>query len=399
MWFFTKIADGFDRVVHEDEVFLDQWGTEAAAKSLRGDGSIELGVAAATWAGFKFSTTVAKGFVDVLRIGDGVKKGGWGYGEDALRALVLVGPALRGVRMAAGLVATVDVNASVGNCAWVAAARSLRLTGRLYAGIADVAKFAGLEVGETAGATMKDIWAPLRMMGVNAELIKPAKAASFTTMEEVFAAARQNRDGVVMFTIKWMRGTTVARHALIARWGPMGVTIIDRTGVAVKTLQELEALKPGYGAIGSAVPYGNALTIGNSIAVQAARNVTNILHLVAVEVKPAIVKPADLSRKDTPSAAAAPAKTPQPTTAKTNMGRVTVHATCIAPNSESPQVCSKYYTYQVVAGDSLSKIAQYAYKDGRRWSIIYEANKGVLGPNPHNPAALKAGMELFIPSK
>ena len=81
------------------------------------------------------------------------------------------------------------------------------------------------------------------------------------------------------------------------------------------------------------------------------------------------------------------------------MGRVTVHATCIAPNSESPQVCSKYYTYQVVAGDSLSKIAQYAYKDGRRWSIIYEANKGVLGPNPHNPAALKAGMELFIPSK
>ena len=25
MWFFTEIADGFDRMVHEDEVFLDNW--------------------------------------------------------------------------------------------------------------------------------------------------------------------------------------------------------------------------------------------------------------------------------------------------------------------------------------------------------------------------------------
>ena len=119
-WFFTEIADGFDRLVHDDEVFIDDWGTRAAGDYLRHGGVgdwLELAGASAAYAGFKFSSTVAKGFVDVLRIGDGVKKGGWGYGQDALRALVVAGPALRGVRSLAGLVAEVDFNANLGNCA------------------------------------------------------------------------------------------------------------------------------------------------------------------------------------------------------------------------------------------------------------------------------------------
>jgi nucleoid-associated protein YgaU len=62
-------------------------------------------------------------------------------------------------------------------------------------------------------------------------------------------------------------------------------------------------------------------------------------------------------------------------------------------------VCSSYYTYQVIPGDSLAKIARYAYKDESRWQVIYKANKDLLGPNPHDPNALKAGMELFIPSR
>ncbi|MDQ2841476.1 MAG: hypothetical protein M3Y72_10650 [Acidobacteriota bacterium] len=148
MWFFTEIANGFDRMVHEDEVFLENWGTEAAAKHLRNEGSIELGAAPVAWAGFKLTTTVSKGFVDVLRIGDGVKKGGWGYGEDALRGLVVVGPALRGIRIASGLVVSVDANASMGNCAWVAAARGARLSGRLFASIKDVAKRHSKQAGQ-----------------------------------------------------------------------------------------------------------------------------------------------------------------------------------------------------------------------------------------------------------
>ena len=222
MWLFTEIADGFDRMVHEDEVFLDQWGTEAATKSLRGDGSIELGVAAGVYSLFKFSTTISKGFVDVLRIGDGVKKGGWGYGEDALRALVVAGPALRGLRMAGGLVATVDVNASMGNCAWVGAARGARFSGRFFASIKDIAKYAGLTFEETGGVHLKDLVNPLKMLGTDVKLVAPEGKAAFSTMEEVAKAAAKNRDGTLMFEVNWLMNGKPAGHALIARWGVLG---------------------------------------------------------------------------------------------------------------------------------------------------------------------------------
>jgi nucleoid-associated protein YgaU len=394
MWLFTEIADGFDRVVHEDEVFLDNWGTEAAAKHLRDEGSIELVAAAVVWAGFKFSTTVSKGFIDVLRIGDGVKKGGWGYGEDALRALVLVGPALRGVRMASGLVASVDANASMGNCAWVAAARGARLSGRLFASIKDVAKFAGMTLPETGGVqTLEEVMVHLRMMGADAQMVAPEGKAAFSTMKEVFKAAAQRRDGTLTFAVEWTMNGEPAGHALIARWGAAGVRIIDRSGAVVRSLAELEASYPG---IGSATPMGKALFIANSITTRALSTVPSVLNLVAVEVKPAVVNPVTPKPASGSSGNASTRPVPQHLAASKNMGRVTVHTTCIAPNSESPQVCSSYYTYQVIPGDSLSKIAGYAYKDESRWQIIYKANKDLIGPNPN---VLKAGVELLIPSR
>jgi hypothetical protein len=412
MWFFTEIADGFDRMVHEDEVFLDKWGTEAAAKHLRNEGSIELGAAAVAWAGFKFTTTVSKGFVDILRIGDGVKKGGWGYGEDALRALVVVGPALRGIRVARGLMAAVDADAGLGNCAWVAATRGARLSGKLFASITDVAKWAGLTLSETGPATLRDVMLPLRLMGADAQMVAPEGKTAFSTMEEVFKAAAQRRDGTLTFGIKWLKNGKPVGHALIARWGATGVRIIDRTGDVVRTLAELEESHPkAYLGIGSATPVGEGLFIANTITTRALSTVPSVLNLLAVAVSPVIVSPVTQRPASVPSHAINPQSTafnhagtaatssaPHPLAAKQNMGRVTVHTTCSVPNSDSPQVCSSYYTYQVSSGDSLAKIAGYAYKDQSRWKIIYNANKDLLGSNPHDPKALKAGMELYIPS-
>jgi nucleoid-associated protein YgaU len=239
---------------------------------------------------------------------------------------------------------------------------------------------------------LTEVMLPLRLMGADAQMVAPEGKAAFSTMEEVLKAAAGRRDGTLMFTIKWLiRGKPVG-HAVIARWGAAGVRIIDRSGAVVRTLAELEGSYPG---IGSATPYGQGLFIGNSITTRALSTVPSVLNLLALQVKPAIVKPV------TPTPSVPPAKAttrsaPQPLATKTNMGRVTVHTTCIAPNSESPQVCSSYYTYQVVPGDSLAKIARYAYKDESRWPIIYTANKDLIGPNPN---VLKAGMELFIPSR
>ena len=50
-------------------------------------------------------------------------------------------------------------------------------------------------------------------------------------------------------------------------------------------------------------------------------------------------------------------------------------------------------TYVVVKGDSLSKIAQRAYGDGRKWRKIYEANKDLI----KDPDLIYPGQSLRIP--
>jgi hypothetical protein len=50
--------------------------------------------------------------------------------------------------------------------------------------------------------------------------------------------------------------------------------------------------------------------------------------------------------------------------------------------------------YVVEAGDTLSSIASKLLGDGSKWHDIYNANKGIIGPNP---AIIKPGMKLVIP--
>ncbi|MEH1998646.1 MAG: Dyp-type peroxidase [Nostoc sp.] len=51
-------------------------------------------------------------------------------------------------------------------------------------------------------------------------------------------------------------------------------------------------------------------------------------------------------------------------------------------------------TYVVRQGDDLSKIAERAYSDGSIFTLIYDANRNVIGPNP---GSLLPGQILYIP--
>ena len=74
--------------------------------------------------------TVAAGFLDFLRIGDGVKAGGWGYAQDALRLLMLVGPALKFAGVARiGIVRLFQVDPGGDICAVITARAALMMTG------------------------------------------------------------------------------------------------------------------------------------------------------------------------------------------------------------------------------------------------------------------------------
>ncbi len=50
-------------------------------------------------------------------------------------------------------------------------------------------------------------------------------------------------------------------------------------------------------------------------------------------------------------------------------------------------------TYEVVAGDSLSKIAKRHYGDANKWHRIYEANRDQI----KNPDLIHPGQKLTIP--
>ena len=51
-------------------------------------------------------------------------------------------------------------------------------------------------------------------------------------------------------------------------------------------------------------------------------------------------------------------------------------------------------THVVASGDSLWKIAKKHLGNGNKWKLIYEANKGTIGPNPD---LIKPGQVLTIP--
>ncbi len=51
-------------------------------------------------------------------------------------------------------------------------------------------------------------------------------------------------------------------------------------------------------------------------------------------------------------------------------------------------------TYTVVSGDSLSKIARKMYGDASKWTVIYNANKSIIGNNPN---LIYPGQKYTIP--
>jgi len=60
----------------------------------------------------------------------------------------------------------------------------------------------------------------------------------------------------------------------------------------------------------------------------------------------------------------------------------------------APRTTEREVTYTVQKGDSLSKIAQHQYGDGKRWKAIFEANRDQIT----NPDLIHPGQVLKIPS-
>ena len=84
---------------------------------------------------------------------------------------------------------------------------------------------------------------------------------------------------------------------------------------------------------------------------------------------------------------------PNPKGPRPNFSDVTSGSSS-APSTPNNQPVEQEVKYTVQRGDSLSKIAQQQYGDGKKWKAIFEANRDQIS----NPDLIHPGQVLTIPS-
>jgi len=244
MFGLEQIADGFDQIQAADQKAIDQALRDSAIRAGSDYGpdswqtyglAVSAGIA---WSLFTFSTTVAKGFVDVLRLGEGVKEGTpSGYLKDGLRVLAVAGPAFKGVRYVSAYAVAGGEYAM--SCGVTSNAAALRLSGtRLAITLDDLAQTANLPVSPTSPAftglqTVDQLVPTLQQVGASVR-----QMPMITSAADVAAAAAENRGGVI-FGVRWWNAangsgisTMGSGHIMVAFRSLTGrIMVADQFGV------------------------------------------------------------------------------------------------------------------------------------------------------------------------
>lgn len=407
MWIFTKVADWFDQTRQDNDKWIDSELQPWVASTLYEDSPWYRNAAVYAGAGVlysvnKLTTTVASGFVDVLRLGDGAAEGGWGWGKDALRLLMILGPAARGLRWAAALVPAVDETKTMGNCGWIAATRLARWTSiKPLSTLGDLVKAAGLSsVTETGGLKAVDELAqPLENLGVRTRIVGNVKS-----MQDVAELAAKNPNSAVMFGVRWVKPSgQQAGHVLYAVRNVFGgLTIVDRSGAYASSLAELEMGAKYLAGIGQGLVADTAVVADNSAVITALGTLPTAANLVSTAakdlggVRPSTQPTTSASQPKAAGASAASsgAGGPRPPAGVTP-GVLTVESdTTFWQQGERGIVPheSVRKTYKVGKGEGLSLIAQRVYGDASKWPIIASVN-GIKPPK----YLIHEGQNLIIP--
>lgn len=285
MWYFTDVANWFEKNRAQSDRILDKWVE---------DSNYNQGVmviAATTHA----LTTFGAGFVDLLRLGDGIKQGGLGgWGKDTLR-FVAIFPFGRAANMLKTMKGTsaakliIDIGGP--NCFWVASAKALRQIGqkhkgKLFASVEDLAKSLGMK--------MDSLWVvPNLSTGMSYLQRIGAKIGPIQKVKAIQDISKMvpNDGSVLMLAVKIVKdGKEIGRHAIYAYKDYFGrLRFFDRTvgaqlsGTTRGVFKNVDEIAPYYGAT-SIVPY-EASTIQNifikSVGLELPRLVVPVLGVTA----------------------------------------------------------------------------------------------------------------------
>jgi outer membrane protein OmpA-like peptidoglycan-associated protein len=273
MWKFTQFADQFDEVSEKadqlvlkgaDEDVDRWWGVRVAH--------------AANYAGNRLETFLFGGYVDLLRLGDGIKEGGWrGWAQDGLRLLQIlpigrvskfVG---RSLRRANRIRRAVAISERPGEkiCAWVSMKQALIQTGVKHAATLDdvIEAARGIALRDSTGLFASEMAEILRNAGAKVTpLLGDAERMAFQDLE---ALVRRQKGGVVMVNLNFenvLRApgeAAMTGHSLFAYLNDLGeFRMVDRSGM-LRALSDIEQFYPGIskGTIKGAFHMADALVI------------------------------------------------------------------------------------------------------------------------------------------
>lgn len=230
-------------------------------------------------------------FVDVLRLGNGLKEGGGrGIGSDSMRLLTGAGVAGAAVsRLSRILVLTQQ--AGTYSCTWITTANALRQTGqRFFVSIAQLAQIAGVDLGAVAksgGRTIqqiKKLIEGLKKMGVAVEAVEAHSPEVNNLMDLLNARS----SGALAFAIEYESGGRMFGHQMLATYSRLGgLTITDTTGRLIRSLGALHDAYPNAHIISESLFFlRNTAIIGGA---QNAARAAGLGHLV-IELLPLALK-------------------------------------------------------------------------------------------------------------
>jgi nucleoid-associated protein YgaU len=438
-----RLADAFDKMDSENDKFL-----HLAVQSLRADArdrwrdgglvnvlesmflNTESGMLDVFQLSYDFATFIAKGYVDVLRLGQGAleERSAWGVSKDALRLLSLI-PVGRALKLISGaartkLLAQVAVQAAPMECGTNSAVRAAYLAGaKLFVRVVDIWAESGVrmprDVMNHGIHDLQEIVPVLRGVGVPA-----GDRILVTSVEQVAVAAKNNPNSALIIGIRYTYVANgvkqVGRHAMLATAIEGTVKFYDTTGRVFANAAELNSVYGREGAVG----FEQMVLVGETAAVVAKRQaaefllpaIPDLLQMMAVRVTQTPIFPLvadqvlEMARQENPPASAGGNQT-QATTAANGSGT----KPAATPPSTTPELKSQKRTvlvqtgdgqtsryteqgnvsYTIRPGDTLQLISTHFYRSPTHWNVIYNANRTKVGPPPKY--TLLAGRQLVIP--
>jgi hypothetical protein len=237
-------ADWWDTQKKESEAILEEWVQENPQWW-----AIGLATAAST------SMELGAGMVDVLRLGQGAAEGGWGYGKDALRLLVVLGPLARAGGALSRVLHTGQIRVAVetagvtGPCTFTAVNNALSIVGGRAKNLFLTARDAAKALGTPLRAVPKEAKTGLYEMAAWIDELVPfmvkhgarVKPLSGVTTVEQAAAAAASQNGVVVFAIKYTstKGEAIYHSVIAVRDVAGKLRYGDYGGRLVGSLTEL----------------------------------------------------------------------------------------------------------------------------------------------------------------